>query len=113
MSQNWTGENVKLWINPHERQDGTTWFTYAISVGRKDITGSYVYKSVKAVMGKDIRLDRYSNGDFVDFSGFPTIDMYTDRSGNERQEIAVFITSMNPHGAEVDSFEEADDDIPF
>lgn len=88
------GKDVKLWVNAHEGKDGRPWYTYSVSISKK-VEDKYVNKGVKIIFGRDTEIPRgLKNGDKIDFQGFPTLDIYTDRDGNERREIAIFAKTV-------------------
>lgn len=118
-------ENVKLWVNEHTKKDGSKFKTYAVSVSRKNEDGETTYKSVKLFISRKVDIPaNIQSGTEVSFSGFPTIDSYTNKDGKEVSEIAFMATQMdfgntgnNAAPAEPEAmpegYAEIDDDFPF
>lgn len=105
------GTNVKLWANKREGRNGA-WVQYSVSFSKKD-GEKYINKPVRVFFGKDIEIpEGAKNGATIDFEGFPTLDVYTDKEGNERKEVALFIRSIKWNDV-ADSFAQAEVDIPF
>lgn len=108
-----SGKNVKLWVNDHEGRNGK-FQTYSVSISKKSADGKYINKPVKLFFGKDVwKPDTVPNGHVIDFEGFPTLDIYTDRDGNERKEVAIYATKIDWGRLTEDSFVEAEEEIPF
>lgn len=123
MSLDISGKNVKLWVNEHEGKNGGKFNSYAISVSRKLQNGEYVNKSVRLTIGKEVYIpDNLGNGATIDFDGFLTLNVYTDRNGNEQREVQIYATSVDfndlgtPTRNDVQeeyTFAEVEEDIPF
>lgn len=108
-----TGRRVKLWVNDHEGRNGK-FQTYTVSISKKGADGKYINKAVKLFIGKEAwKPDTVPNGHIIDFEGFPTLDIYTDKDGNEKREVAIYATKINWGELSADSFEELDEQIPF
>lgn len=109
------GENIKLWKNERKGKDGTPFYTYSISISSKDMDGKWINKQVKLRFPKSVHVpDDLANGAMIDFAGFPTLDVYTGKDGNEHRE--VMIVAQNVRFIDYDygdSFAQAGDDIPF
>ena len=122
---NVTGEREKLWVNHHEREDGSVWNDYAVSVSSKNKDGSYKNVSVKMQFAKSVQLPEVvHNGSLITYKGFMTVDSYKDRNGNEVKRPMVMAMEATIEGekkpvpsyddvAEDYGFEMADDEIPF
>ena len=108
------GENCKMWINEHEGKNGK-WYTYAVSVSRKDENGDYQRKSVRLVIPKSVHVPNgLKSGTAIDFEGFPSIDIYTGKDGQEHREIMFVAQKVKFREVDVyDSFEQLDEDMPF
>jgi len=114
-------ENVRLWVNAHERPDGTRWYSYSISSSSKTEAGDYVNKSLKVKMTRDVQLPQdLVNGELADIRGFLSNETYMSKEGEKRIE-HVFVAKevdfpnrrvLKPQ-AETDSFSAAEDEIPF
>lgn len=109
---NISGDNVKIWVNEHESSKGK-WKSYSISVSKKDESGNWMNKPVKLYIKKDIEVpEGLKNGDLIDFEGFPTLDAYRDRDGQEHREIMIVAQKISFKRYD-ESFSETSDDIPF
>lgn len=106
------GTNVKLWANERDGRNGK-FVTFSISFSKKD-GEKYINKPVKVFFGRDTWIPETAKkgGATIDFEGFPTLDVYTDRDGNERKDIAIYIKKVDWKDIS-DSFEEAEADVPF
>lgn len=128
MSVDVTGKNVKLWINERPSRNGGTWPDYSIGISKRKQNGGYVNGYIKVRFGRDVVVPReLPNGASMDFSGYITLDVYTSKDGQEVKKDMIMITSAKFHDVygddsgysstadygDVDSFEQADDDIPF
>jgi len=123
MQINVEAENVKLWVNAHERPDGSKWNTYAISTSSKNEAGEYVNKSLKVKMTRDVKLpEDLKNGETVTIRGSLSNETFMDRNGEKRIEHILWAREVDfdvravkdqkkPEPA--DSFSAAEDDIPF
>ena len=88
--------NVRLWKNKHTRKDGSPFFTYTVSHSKKNDDGNFVNKYVRVYFSKDIRVPRdLENGATVGFKGFPVIDIYTTKAGEEKMDIAYMVTDFH------------------
>lgn len=109
---NISGDNIKLWVNEHDGSNGK-WNSYSISVGKKDESGSWLNKPVKFYIKKDIEVpEGLKSGDLIDFEGFPTLDVYRGKDGQEHREIMIVAQKVNFKRYD-DSFEQLDEDVPF
>lgn len=114
---NITGEKVKVWVNNVKSRNGD-FQTFSVSFSKK-ADGEYINKSVKLFIGKDVEKPvNVKNGTLVDFEGFPTLDIYTDKDGNERREVALFATHIDWHKynddiGDVEGYAEYNEPIPF
>ena len=109
---NFSGNNVKLWVNEHDSSKGK-WKSYSISISKKDESGNWLNKPVKLYIKKDIEVpDGLKSGDLIDFEGFPTLDVYRGKDGQEHREIMIVAQKVNFKRYD-DSFEQLDEDLPF
>lgn len=115
-------ENTRLWVNAHERPDGSRWYTYNISSSSKNEAGDYVNKSLKVKMTKDVKLpEDLANGETADIRGFLSNETFMDKNGEKRIEhifVAKEVDFPNRRAPQkpqepADSFSAAEDDIPF
>lgn len=114
-------ENVRLWVNAHQRPDGSKWNTYAVSTSSKNEAGDYVNKSLKVKMTKNVQIpEDIVNGELVTIRGFLSNETYMDKNGERRVEhiaVAQEVDFMNRLGARdpepADSFDALEEDMPF
>lgn len=113
-------KTTKLWVNAHERQDGSRWYSYAISTSSKDKDGNYVNKSLPVRMTKAVEIPSdLANGETVTIRGFLSNESFTDRNGEKRIEHILvaqevdFQSRTALKSEPADSFSAAEDDIPF
>ena len=115
-------ENVRLWVNAHDRADGSRWYTYAISTSSKTEAGDYVNKSLKVKMTKSVQLpEDLASGETADIRGFLSNEPFTDKNGEKRIEhvfVAMEVDFPNRRVLQrpqepADNFSAAEDDIPF
>lgn len=120
MSNSVTFQNTKIWRKDYEGQNGT-FYTYNISVSKKnkDDSWSNAYIKVKFAQSADAP-EKISNGTIADFEGFLTVDTYKNKEGKEVSQPMIMVMTLNIHDDEryddisdVDSFEKAEDEIPF
>ena len=115
MSIDVTGKSVKLWVNNVQTKDGRSFNSYNVGISKKNSDGSYTNMYLKTKFGKDAYVPKdIPNGAQMDFEGFLTVDAYTDRSGNEVKNPALFVTKVIFHDMyDTQGFAEAEMDIPF
>lgn len=115
-------ENVRLWINAHERPDGSRWNSYSISSSSKTEAGDYVNKSLKVKMTKTVTIpEDLINGETADITGFLSNETYMDKKGEKRIEHIFVATGIDfpnrrapkPVEEVPDNFSAAADEIPF
>lgn len=121
MQINVEAENVRLWVNAHERPDGAKWYTYAISTSSKTEAGDYVNKSLKVKMTRDVQIPTdIANGELVTIRGSLSNETFMDRNGEKRVEHILWareVDFMNRLGTRdsepADSFNAMEEDMPF
>ena len=125
MSINISGKNEKLWKNERQSRNGGTWFDYSISVSKKGQDGNYVNAYMKVKFSSKLTIpNELPNGAQMDFEGFLTPDVYTDRNGQEVKRTMIMVTNVKFHDIygddntddvynDVDDMAQAADDIPF
>lgn len=114
-------ENVRLWVNAHERPDGTKWYTYSISTSSKNEAGDYVNKSLKVKMTRDVQIPTdIANGELVTIRGSLSNETFMDRNGEKRVEHLLWAREVDfenrqlPRESEpADSYEALEEDLPF
>lgn len=121
MSINVEAENVKLWVNEHQKEDGGKWYTYSISTSSKDQDGSYVNKSLEVRMRREVVIPAdLMNGETVTIRGSLSNRSYTNKDGEKRTEHMLWAHEIDFEGRQAplpsepaDSFEQLDEDMPF
>lgn len=114
-------ENVRLWVNVHQKPDGSKWNTYAISTSSKTESGDYVNKSLKVKMTRDVEIPAdIANGELVTIRGSLSNETFMDKSGEKRVEHLLwarevdFMNRLGSHDSEpADSFDALEEDMPF
>ena len=110
-----SAKKAKIWRKDIEGRNGT-FYKYSVSISRKNEEGKYVNAYLPVVFSKKSNApDVISNGAICDFSGFMSVESYTDREGNTRNNPQIVVMKVDFEDATegVDPFEEAEDDIPF
>lgn len=122
---NVSGEDTRVWVNEHQRQDGTKWLDYSLGISKKTESGDYVNAYMKVRFAKSVKApEGLQNGTKMDYEGFITVDSYTDKDGKEVRRPMVMITKAdfdiepkyNPSQVseeQIAGFSAAEDDIPF
>ena len=112
-------ENVRLWINEHKRDDGSTWNSYSISTSSKDQEGGYINKSLEVRMTRDVEIPAdLKNGTLVTIRGSLSNRAFTV-NGDRRVEHMLWAREIDfekpyePKGDKADSFEQLEEDMPF
>ena len=112
-------ENVRLWINGHKRDDGSTWKSYSISTSSKDQEGGYINKSLEVRMTRDVEIPAdLKNGALVTIRGSLSNRAFTV-NGDRRVEHMLWAREVDfekpyePKGEKADSFEQLQEDMPF
>ena len=117
---NLEAENVRLWVNEHKRDDGSTWNTYSISTSSKDQEGGYINKSLEVRMTRDVAVPAdLKNGTTVTIRGSLSNRAFTGKDGERRVEHMLWAREVDfdkpyePRGESADTFEALDEDMPF
>ena len=112
-------ENVRLWVNEHKRDDGSTWNSYSISTSSKDQEGGYINKALEVRMTRDVVLPSdITNGALVTIRGSLSNRAFTV-NGERRVEHMLWAREVEfekrhePKGEKADSFEQLEEDMPF
>lgn len=112
------GKGVRVWRKDIEGKNGT-FYLYSVSVSNKKEDGSYTNKYMPIKFAKNANMpEKISNGAKCDFSGFLSVDERPDKDGNKVTEFVIVAMSASlTDGGDptegVDSFAEAETDIPF
>lgn len=111
-------KNARVWRKDIEGRNGT-FYRYTVSVSKKLEDGSYLTAYMPIRFTKRANMpEKIENGARCDFSGFLSVDAYPDKEGNEVKQIIIVamnarLTDGGDPSEGVDSFAEAEDDIPF
>lgn len=94
-------KRAKLWINQHERPDGSVWHDYSIGISSKRQDGSWANTSIKAAFSKKVELPAaLANGAFIGIHGFMTVHEYTRKDGTKVTQPMIMITHAKFDGDE-------------
>ena len=114
------GEDCKLWVNEHKKQNGDVWYSYTTTVSKKDMTGNWVRSYQDITFTKNADPTGIPNGTEFDFEGWLSPRPYKTRDGKEATKTVIVINKAsfkyNPQAAAEsynDSFEGLDEDVPF
>ena len=108
-------ERAKLWRKDIEGKNGT-FYKYSVSISKKTQDGKWVNAYVPVVFSKKADApERITNGALCNFEGFMSVESYTDRDGNTRNtpQIVIMKVEFDDPTEGVDSFEQAEDELPF
>lgn len=111
-------KNARVWRKDIEGKNGT-FYRYTVGISKKMDDGSYLTAYMPIRFTKRANMpEKIENGAKVDFSGFLSVDPYLDKEGHEvRQIVIVAMNATLADGGDpsegVDSFAEAETDIPF
>lgn len=113
-----SAKNAKIWRKDIEGRNGT-FYRYSVSVSNKREDGSWASKYMPVRFAKKANMpEKIANGAKVDFSGFLSVEERPDREGNTTSEFVIIamratLTDVGDPSEGVDSFAEAEIDIPF
>ena len=108
-------ERAKLWRKDIEGKNGT-FYKYSVSISKKTQDGKWVNAYVPVVFSKKADApERITNGALCNFEGFMSVESYTDREGNTRNtpQIVIMKVEFDDPTEGADSFEQAEEEIPF
>ena len=108
--------NAKIWRNDIEGKDGKTFYKYKVGVSRKMQDGKWVNAYIPCVFAKKAEApEKIPNGALASIEGFMSVESYKDREGNTRNtpQIVVMKVEFDDPTTGVDSFEQAEEEIPF
>lgn len=113
-----SAKGAKVWRKDIEGRNGT-FYRYTVSVSSKREDGSWASKYMPIRFAKKANMpEKIENGAKVDFSGFLSVDERPDKEGNTVSEFTIIamrarLTDGGDPSEGVDSFAEAETDIPF
>lgn len=111
-------KGVKIWRKDVEGRNGT-FYRYSVGISKKREDGSYANKYMPIRFAKKTNMpEKISNGAKCDFSGFLSVEERPDKDGNTITEFVIIamnatLTDGGDPTEGVDSFAEAEMDIPF
>lgn len=106
---------AKIWRKDIEGKNGT-FYKYSVSVSKKNQDGKYVNAYIPVIFSKKADApEKINNGAMCDFSGFMSVESYTDREGKTINTPMIVIMSVEWEDPTtgVDSFSRAEEEIPF
>lgn len=103
-------DKAKIWRKDYKTKDGREFYRYSVSVSKKNEEGKYVNAYMPVMFSKKAGApDKIENGAMCSIEGFMSVDSYTDKDGNERNQPMIVIMS-----ADFDAgFKEIEEDVPF
>ena len=106
---------AKIWRKDFEGKNGT-FYKYSVSVSKKNQDGKYVNAYIPVRFTKNSGApEKIENGTTCSIEGFMSVESFTDREGNTRNtpQIVVMKADFDDPTEGVDSFQQAEEDIPF
>lgn len=113
-----SAKGAKVWRKDIEGRNGT-FYRYSVSISSKREDGSWASKYMPIRFAKKANMpEKIGNGAKVDFSGFLSVEERPDKEGNKVTEFVIIamratLTDGGDPSEGVDSFAEAETDIPF
>ena len=113
-----SAKNAKIWRKDIEGRNGT-FYRYSVSISSKREDGSWASAYMPIRFAKKANMpEKIANGAKCDFSGFLSVGERPDREGNTTSELVIIamkatLTDADDPTEGVDSFEQAEGDIPF
>lgn len=110
-----SAKNAKIWRKDIQGKNGT-FYRYSVSISKKTTDGKFVNAYLPVMFSKKSDAPAViDNGAVCNFSGFMSVDSYTDRDGNTRNtpQIVIMKVEFDDPTTGVDSFEKAEEDLPF
>ena len=111
-------KGARVWRKDIEGRNGT-FYRYSVSINKKREDGSYARKYMPIRFAQRANMpEKIENGAKVDFSGFLSVEERPDKDGNTVTEFVIIAMNASlVDGGDptqgVDSFAEAETDIPF
>ena len=104
-------KNAKIWRKDIQGRNGE-FYKYTVSVSSKNKDGKYVHAYIPIKFAKKADApEKIENGALCSFEGFMSVESYTDKDGNERNQPVIIAMSVLFDGE--DSFEHMEEEIPF
>lgn len=108
-------KGAKIWRKDVEGKNGT-FYKYTTSVSKKTQDGEFVNAYIPVYFTKKADApEKIENGAKCDFEGFMSVESYKDKDGNVRNspQIVIMSVTFDDLTTGVDSFEQAEEEIPF
>ena len=108
-------DKIKVWRKDIEGKNGT-FYRYSVSVSRKMEDGKYVNAYIPVVFSKKSDApEKISNGATCSIEGFMSVDSFKDKEGKTRNTPQIVVMKVDFEDATegVDSFQQAEEEIPF
>ena len=108
-------EKAKIWRRDFEGKNGT-FHKYTVSVSKKNQDGKYVNAYIPLFFTKNSGApEKIENGTTCSIEGFMSVESFKDKDGNMRNtpQIVVMKVDFDDPTEGVDSFQQAEEDIPF
>ena len=110
-----SAKKAKIWRKDIQGAKGT-WHKYSVSISTKTIGGERktIYMPIRFAQ-KSGAPEEIPNGAVCDFEGFMSVDYFDSKNGEEvkRPQIVVMKAEFEDPTEGVDSFEQAEIEIPF
>ena len=110
-----SAKKAKIWRREVEGSKGR-WYRYSVGVSTKTIDGEWktAYLPIRFAQKAEAP-DEIPNGAVCDFEGFMSVDYFDSKNGEEirRPQIVVMKVEFEDPTTGVDSFEQAEVEIPF
>ena len=107
--------NAKIWRKDYEGKNGE-FYRYSVSISKK-VEDKWVSAYLPIMFSKKSGApQKIENGATCNFSGFLSVDSYTDREGKTRTApmiVAMNVSFDNEPEDMGDSYEQLEEDIPF
>lgn len=110
-----SARNVKIWRKDYQGKDGE-FYRYSVSVSKRTQDGRFINAYIPVTFSKRSDApEKIDNGALCDFEGFVSVKTERDRDGNTRNVPCIVVMSVEFDDVTtgVDSFEQAETEIPF
>lgn len=110
-----SAKKAKIWRKEYEGVNGK-WHRYSIGISAKTIDGERKTVYIPIRFSKNSGApDEIPNGAVCDFEGFMSVDFFDSKNGEEikRPQVVVMKVEFEDPTTGVDSFEQAEIEIPF
>ena len=110
-----SAKKARIWRTEMKGVNGV-WYRYSVGISRKTIDGERKTAYLPIRFAKQAEApEEIPNGAMCDFEGFMSVDYFDSKNGEEirRPEIVVMKVEFEDPTTGVDSFEQADVEIPF